>query len=115
MDRRPQLTLVAQPSEFNTSFAQMVERLVQWYPLAFGVLIPHNRKVPLLRMQTELCLTPSFCSDVYCDLARCCLLTPTETTQHWVRLRDVSLGELHERLWHEAATAQAAYNSTNWY
>jgi len=115
MNNVPGLSLVVQPSIYQTTFAQMVERLVQWYPMAFGVLVPHNQGNSLKRMQTGLNLNPSFCSETYCELASSYLLTPAETTQWWVRTHDVSLGELHERLWHEASMAETAYYRTTFH
>ena len=99
-----------EPSKISmTTFGQMVERLVSWHPMAIGQLSPKDSNVALLRMQSGLCLSPEFCSLVYCELADSYQLRATDTTMWWVSQQDVSLGELHRRLWHEAdMAAQAA-------
>jgi len=112
MDTNRSVSLVMQPNVYQTKFSQMVERLVLWYPMAFGILMPHDQKIALVRLQTGLSLNPGFCSETYCELASSYQLTPAEITQWWIRKHDVSLGELHERLWHEASMAETAYYRT---
>jgi len=114
MDISPSMSVIKKPDIHDTKFTLMVERLVQWSPMAFGILMPHDYKVALVRMQTGLSLSPSFCSEAYVELAKSYQLTPVEITQWWVRARDVTLGELHERLWHEASMAETAYYRQNY-
>lgn len=115
MNTHRSVSLIVKPGMYQTKFSQMVERLVQWYPMAFGILMPHDHKIALLRMQTGLGLNPCFCSEAYCELASSYQLTPAEITQWWIRKHDVSLGELHERLWHEASMAETAYYRTTFH
>lgn len=95
----------------EAGFTVMVEYLIQWKPLAFGVIVPHDRKSNLLRLQSHLCLAPYFCGDVYEELTTLYQLTPTDIARVWIQRTDVSLGELHDRLWHEASMAEAALQS----
>ena len=92
----------------ETGFAVMVEYLIQWKPMAFGVVVPHDRKTALLRLQSHLSLAPYFCSVVYVELATMYQLTPTDIARVWVKRSDVSLGELYDRLCHEASMAETA-------
>jgi len=115
MDTSILVSLVAVPSLRQATFTQMVEHLVQWCPMTYGILVPHDQKITLLRMQTGLSLTPSFCAESYCELANRYQLTPAEITQWWIRKHDVSLGELHERLWHETSMAETAYYRTTFH
>lgn len=109
MTIHPSLALTVKPGIHDTKFSLMVERLVQCYPMAFGILVPHDNKIALMRLQSGLCLAPHFCSEVYCFLAESYMLTPAEITRWWVRRHDVSLGDLYQRLWHEAGMAETAF------
>ena len=101
--------LAIRPDIRDVPFSTLVERLVQWHPMAFGVLAPHDPKVALFRLQSGLRVQPSFCGEMYAALAASYGLSSTKLSCWWIQKNDVSLGELHERLWHEANMTKAFY------
>jgi hypothetical protein len=105
----PRQLPATQPDIRDARFCIMIERLVQWYPLAFGVLFSYSPKSAWWYMQSQLQLQPVFCSDVYRELAMSYLITPTDTGAWWVRKHDVTLSALHQRLWHEANCADPPF------
>ena len=99
---KPYLSLVTQPDVRDLPFSVLVVRLILWYPLAFGAILPHDPKSALWRLQSGLGVQTSFCGEVYERLTASYLLPSSEITKWWVQKNDISLGELHQRLWHEA-------------
>jgi len=54
------------------------------------------------RLSQDLGITTKGRTGFYTFAAKCYCLTPTPWSLAWTNLRDGTLGEVHQRLWHEA-------------
>jgi hypothetical protein len=71
-----------------------------------GLLFEYRTRKYQCRLQTHLWVPPERCKDVYLTMAQQYGLVPVELSLWWVQAHDISVIELHRRLWYEANMVQ---------
>lgn len=88
----------------ETTLAQLVFRLRLEIPWSyyFAEVSPEDPQLFKRRLGRHIGLSPAGRIELYVFLAECYNQTPAAWSVAWAQRRDGTIGEMHQRLWHEA-------------